>query len=353
MDSIPFIEEFGKAFLPKKYRTSAHTYLEKAGVYYSPFLYIGSSFYISLAITAILMFLLVYPQIISWAQSWGVAGLGGSLIVGGMVFVSWAGIQFILMVLLLLSGYFFLDIRIYKRTRQIEFMLPEFLTIVSTNLKGGMGLEGAMWNSMRPKFGTLTHEITLISKKVMTGHDVAEALKEFAEKYDSPELKRTFSLIVSELEIGGKISNIIDDIIHHLKNTQKLKREMQASVISYIIFISAIVVVIAPILFALSYNLVNFMQGFIEKVGGALSQGNVPGFLSSVSPGALDPEAFKIFGYFTTGTIAFISSIIVAIIEKGDVRAGLKYLPIFLTLSLLVYYLALTGLGFVLGGITI
>jgi hypothetical protein len=257
------------------------------------------------------------------------------------------------MVVLLLLGYFFLDITIYKRTRQIEGMLPEFLTIVSTNLKGGMSLESAMWNSMRPQFGTLTHEITLISKKVMTGHEVADALKEFAEKYDSPELKRTFSLVVSELEIGGKISNMIDDIVHHLKNTQKLKREMQASVISYIIFISAIVVVIAPILFALSYNLVSFMQGFIAKVGGALSQGSGPGFLSNVSPDAINPESFKMFGYFTTGTIAFISSLIVAIIEKGDIRAGLKYLPIFLILSLLVYHLALTGLSFALGGVVI
>jgi len=353
MESIPFIEEFGKAFLPKKYRIGARLYLEKAGFYYSPYVYIGSSFYISLVITLFLMLLFVYPKIIFLVQTSGFFGFMGALFVGVSVFISWAGIQFAIMILLLLLGYFFLDIRIYKRTQQIEYMLPEFLTIVSTNLKGGMSLENAMWNSMRPKFGTLTHEVTLISKKVMTGHDIAEALKEFAEKYDSPELKRTFSLIVSELDIGGKITTIIDDIVHHLKNTQKLKREMQASVISYIIFISAIVVVIAPILFALSYNLVNFMQGFISKVGGALSQGNVPGFLANVSPESIDPEAFKKFGYYTTGTIAFISSIIVAIIEKGDVRAGLKYLPIFLLLSLLVYFLALTGLGFVLGGIAI
>jgi len=35
-------------------------------------------------------------------------------------------------------------------------------------------------------------------------------LHEFTEKYDSPVLRRSFDLIVGELESGGEIATIVD-----------------------------------------------------------------------------------------------------------------------------------------------
>ncbi|MFW5872276.1 MAG: type II secretion system F family protein, partial [bacterium] len=245
------------------------------------------------------------------------------------------------------------DIRIYKRTHQMEKVLPEFLVIVSTNLKAGMSMESSLWNAVRPKFGVLAHEITLISKKVMTGKDVTESLADFANKYDSPELKRTIGLIISEIEIGGKVSKIIDDIVVHLKNTAKLKRQMQASVISYVIFISTIVIVIAPVLFALSYHLLVFVSSFVVKVSASLSSSNAPSFLSSISGEGVDTDSFKNFAYVAIGTISFLSSIIVSIIEKGDLRGGLKYIPVFLLGSLAVFFITLSLLELTFGGVTL
>jgi pilus assembly protein TadC len=350
---VPFIEEFGKAFLPKRFQPTIKSYLSKAGVYKSPYVFIGILFYISLAFTLFGMFLFVYPLIISFATTWGIDGLIRALAIGGLVFISWSVIQIALMAIFFLIGYFILDIQIYKRVQDLELMLPEYLSVVSTNLKGGMSLESAMWNAIRPEFGVLSHEVTMVSKKVMTGHDLTEALAELSTKYDSPELKRTLSLIVSEFEIGGKISDIIDDITRHLKDTQKIKRKMQASVLSYIIFISAIVIFIAPILYALSYNLIAFMQTFIAKVGGSLSTSNVPSFLSNISPDAIDAELFKKFGYVAVATVSFMSSLIVAIIEKGDIRGSLKYVPLYVCVALLVYHVALSVLSVFLGGIVI
>lgn len=349
---IPFLEEFGKAFLPKKFRPHIRKYLEKAGFYNSPYVLIGQLFYVSLVLTLIVVFLLVYPFIVSYIGETFDRNIG-SLLVGFSVFLSWAIIQLGFMVTFFLMGYFFLDIRIYKRTHQMENVLPEFLIIVSTNLKAGMSMESSLWNAVRPKFGVLAHEITLISKKVMTGMDVTEALADFANKYDSPELKRTVGLIISEIEIGGKVSKIIDDIVIHIKNTQKLKRQMQASVISYVIFISTIVIVIAPVLFALSYHLLVFVSSFVMKVGSSLSSSNAPSFLANVSTEGVDTEVFRLFAYVAIGTIAFLSSIIVSIIEKGDIRGGLKYLPFFVLGSLGVFLLTLSLLNATFGSITL
>lgn len=349
---IPFLEEFGKAFLPKRFRPSIRKYLEKAGYYKSPYTLIGELFYVSLFLTLLLMFFFLYPLTVEYVGEHYSRSVG-SLLIGVIVFFTWALIQLGFMITFFLFGYFVLDIKIYKRTHQMERVLPEFLTIVSTNLKAGMSVESSLWNAVRPKFGVLAHEITLISKKVMTGMDVTEALADFANKYDSPELKRTVGLIISEIDIGGKVSKIIDDIVVHIKNTQKLKRQMQASVVSYIIFISTIVIVIAPVLFALSYHLLVFVSTFVLKVSGSLSSSNTPSFLNTISTDGVDTDSFKLFAYVALGTIAFLSSIIVSIIEKGDIRGGLKYIPVFLLGALGVFFIALSLLNATFGNIVL
>jgi pilus assembly protein TadC len=352
MVQIPFVEDFGKAFTPKRFRPKLKRYLECAGVYSSPYELIGNLFYVSLVFTFAIIYLFINPLVREF--TYGMSFAVSSLAQLGLIFVSFAVISYSLMVFFFLIGYFFLDIRIYKRIINMEENLPDFLVLVSTNLKGGMNVESALWNSIKPKFGVLAEEITLVSKKVMTGYDVAEALAELHDKYNSPELKRTLNLIVSELEIGGRITKIIDDIIAQLTSTRKLKKKMVSSVLSYIIFISAITLCIAPFLFALSYNLVNFIYQFVSKIGGSMAvSASVPTFLANMKPSSIDPEMFKYFGYFTVGTIAVFSSVIVSIIEKGDIKGGLKYMPIFIVVSLSVYSLGLFLLGLVLGGIVI
>ena len=344
------LEDFGKAILPKRFKSNLGTYLSSAGIYKTPYFYVSVLFISALIVSLLVEFLLIYPSIVDYAKV-NFENLIGSLVIGLLSFISFALILLIFSAVFFLIAYFFLDLRIYKRIREIEDNLSEYLTLVSTNLKGGKGLEVALWDSIKPKFGVLSHEMTLVSKEVMTGTEVSDALAKMAKKYNSPELRRVLGLIISEFEIGGKVANIIDDIVLHLVNTKKLKREMLASVISYVIFISLIVIVIAPVLFALSYNLLSFISGFVGKVGASMSMTSGPSMLSGFKLKEIDPSGFKIFGYVATATIAIISSIIVSIIEKGDVKGGVKYIPIFLISSLVVYHFALAFLVKMLGGL--
>jgi hypothetical protein len=57
---------------------------------------------------------------------------------------------------------------------------------------------------------------------------------------------------------------------------------------------------------------------------------------------------------FTVIVMAIISTssaLIISIIEKGDMRAGVKYIPMFLTSSIIIYFIALKALMVVFGGI--
>jgi len=60
---------------------------------------------------------------------------------------------------------------------------------------------------------------------------------------------------------------------------------------------------------------------------------------------------FLKFAYTNLFLTSFISAMIVSTIRKGGIKAGLRYIPIFITVSLLVFFLALKAFGMVFGGI--
>ncbi|HLD04745.1 MAG TPA: type II secretion system F family protein [Candidatus Nanoarchaeia archaeon] len=339
---ILYLEGFGKAFVPKKFVPHLRSFVFKAGYDEVPYKFFGFLFYLTLCVTYAVYFIWVYPYL---------KGSNSLLLMLG-TFSFWVVCQLGLAFFVILVVYFFLDIKIYKRRRELESRLQEYLALVSTNLKGGMSFDKALWAAIKPQFGILAKEITLVSKKVLTGNDVGEALEEFADKYNSPILKRSIDLLVSEIESGGKITKVIDSAVEDLKKANMMKEELAASTLSFTIFIMAIVVFIAPGLFALSLQLLKIVTSLSSTVGGSLGGGG-GGFSSpiSMSFGGPKVEDFRRFSLIAISIITTFSSMIISIVEKGDVRGGIKYIPIFLISALVLYFVFTFALDHVFAGI--
>ncbi len=338
---VLFAEEFGKAFIFKALRPKIRGFFLKAGYEDVPYELFGLLFYVSLAITYFIYIFLIYPRINALASL-------NSFVVLLLTFFSWVIVQIIILFVIIIYLYLTLNIRIYKRTKDIETILPDYLQIVSSNLKGGLSFEKALWSAIKPEFGVIAKEITMVSKKVMTGNDLTEALEEFTDKYESPLLRRSFDLIIGEIESGGKIASIVDKVIDNIRKTKALKEEMSASTLTYMIFIGAIVIIVAPGLFALSYYLLHILLGFSSQ----LSNLNSPNMPISFSTNSINPEDFRSFSFMAIILISFFSSILVSLIEKGDIKGGIKYIPAFLVSSILFYLLFLTVFGYFFGGIS-
>jgi len=336
---IIFLEEFGKAFVPKRAIPNLRMFLLKAGITKAPYKFFGALFYLTAIITGIIYVLYIYPFLQQYSQ----------LVLLAASTVSWFTFQVSLAFFFIMLVYFYVDLQIYLRTKKMEDMLPDFLQVVSSNLKGGMSFENALMGAIKPRFSILANEMAEVSKKVMTGHDVGVALSELGEKYNSPMLRRSIDLMISELESGGKISDLIDNMVKNIKETKALKEEISASAISYIIFIAAIVIVISPLLFSLSFHLLKIILSFASRLAGAAT-GNLPFSVSSIQ---VDPNSFRYFSMAAIATIAFFSSLIVSIVEKGSVKSGLKYIPIFMIGSLVLYWVFMNVLGFVFSGIVV
>ncbi len=325
MGDILYLETFGKAFIPKKIRVTLREYLLKAGLSEVPYKFFGGLFWVTLVITYLIYFSAIYNPLRE-------LGPVATLVV---TFVAWFAIQSAMVFAVIMMFYFFLNIKIYNRTIVIEKVLPEYLTLVSTNLKGGLSFDKSLWTAIRPEFDILAKEMTLASKKVLTGSDIAESLLEFGAKYDSPQLRRSLNLIVSEFETGGKVAAIIDKVIDNLKKTAILKQEMAAATVTYTIFMTAIVLFITPALFALAQQLLVIIIGVTKSL--AASGGSVMGGGSGNTGAGINPNDFKTFSMVAIGIISTFSSMIISIISKGNVKGGVKYIPVFIGVALLIF----------------
>ncbi len=335
---LVFLEDFGKAIIPLKVRPRIRARFLNAGVKDVPYRLFGGLFYAFILLTIIIFFAYINPLL---SQSFsGVPLFLLSFLMGILTASILAGISFYTVSI-------YLDLKIYKRTEEIEEVLQEFLKFVSENLKGGMSFDKALWSAIRPEFGVLGSEMRLVAKRVMTGEDFESAITDFTDKYDSPMLKRSFSLIIEGVKGGGEIAEIIDKVVEDIGETRLLKKEMSAANVSYTIFITFVAIGITPGLFALSYQLLNIIESFISRIfteqGGPVATGiNLPIMMSNLP---IRPQQFRAFSMYALTIIAAFSSMIVSIIRKGSIKSGWVYIPLYIGMSLIVYLVFMAILG--------
>ncbi|MFP4402819.1 MAG: type II secretion system F family protein [Candidatus Woesearchaeota archaeon] len=340
-----FAYEFGKSFIPDKIRPNLRKYLFKAGIVNEPYSFFGILFYFSLIFS--ISFYFLYIKLLL-DQFVGLENITNIFLNFLITFSSIVLLNFLIIGFFIVIVYFFIDLIIYNRTKKLEEILPYFFDNLSANLKSGMSFDNALFMSIKPEFGILADEIAITAKKVMTGNDIELALEEFSKKYDSPMLKRSMELIINQLKEGGAVSDIIDKIAFNLKNTMELKQEIRTSVYSYVLFISIIVILISPVLFALSQNLFEIIKSVVNVLAFSMGSTDAVGF--SVSEITITKEVFNWFSFIALSIIAIFSSMIVSIIEKGDIKSGVKYIPMYFIGSHVVYLIASNVLGIVFGG---
>ncbi len=324
-------EGVGKAFVFDRIRPTIRSYFLKAGIADVPYSLFGILFWLSIIPVSYVFIFYGWNFILSYELN----------IALDFVFalILWLSVHSAVIIAMLLAIYFYLDLKIFSRTKKMEEVLPDFLRMVSENLKGGMPFERALWSSIKPEFGILANEIRLSAKKVITGQDVDEALKSFTEKYDSPTLRRSFDLIIEGIKGGGKVAEVMDRVIDTIEETKELKSEMAATNLSYVIFVAVIVIFVAPGLFALSFQFLTVLQNISEKIGGASGGAEAGSASMPISFGniSVDPATFQSFSMNALLVVSFFASLMISIIQTGTIKGGVKYIPMLMISSFVMY----------------
>jgi Flp pilus assembly protein TadB len=332
----PKVQKKGKA-RKRLTRQSLQQYLDKAGYDANAEKLKKTTFRIVL-----FLFLALTGVILLFASQYGaktgsviifILGLWTAVFAGALL-LAWMGI------------YFFLDYRIYQRTRDLEEVLPDYLQLASSNIAAGMPIDRALWFAIRPNFGILAKEMEEVAKATMAGEDLEAGLLRFTNKYDSVMLKRSVNILIEGLHAGGEMADLLNKIALNIEEMKIMKKEMAASVTTYTIFISFASVIIAPILFALATELLVI----ILKITSSLDLSN-SSMLSISSPDPAAVANFKLFSILMLIVSTVFSACIVSAIKKGNVLEGIKFIPVYTLVAVTIYYLASLLLHAIFSGI--
>jgi pilus assembly protein TadC len=243
----------------------------------------------------------------------------------------------------LLSTY--LIMKTENRRKDLETALPDFLTLVASNIKAGMTLDQAMWYSAKPEFGVLSKEVKINIKSSFSGETLESTLDTLASRFDSKIFKRTLLLLKQASATGGELTDVLERTSDDVRNTIIMKKEIAASLVLYEIFVLFAAVVGTPFLFAVASKLVEVFERISPQVSGgasSLSGGPFTTFSNvSFSGTVISSTDFFLFSIPTIFVTALISSFIVSVIRTGSKNQGMKYFPFVLILSYIVYFLVI------------
>ena len=280
--------------------------------------------------------------VLALLSSTGAFLINGSPLVSIIIFLS-------VIIVLFLFFYFKDSLERTARIKQIETVFPDFLQLMSSNLRAGMTIDRAMLLSSRPEFAPLDKEILQTGKDITTGKSIEQSLLDMSKRIDSPNLHKVLLLIISGIRAGGNLAILLDETSSNLKGRGFLEKKAASSVLMYVIFIFLAVAIFAPALFSLSTVLVEILTKIFSSIPEATTANasNLPFSFNSIN---ISVTFIKYFALTFMIAIDILAALVLGLVSKGEEKQGLRYLPAIIGLSVSIFFLARIILGSFLSG---
>ena len=330
-----------KKITAQERRHRIRIYIEKAGIDINHQKLSKVFFNIAIVINLVISGYLIYYFSANYGITWGT--------VFASMAVLWVFVFVLLIFSLWIMFYLAVDLKIFKRKNDLEEVLPDFLQLTASNINAGMPIDRALWFAVRPRFGVLAKEIETVAKETMSGVDLKTALEKFASRYDSTILKRSISMLNEGVEAGGKIGDLLNKIATNIQEQKAMLKEMSANVTTYVIFITFATIAAAPFLFALSGVLIEVVQKLGSSLGATTNVASSVGIALSFSGTGVTQSDFRTFAVVSLLITSLFSAMMISTIKKGNIKSGVKYIPIFMIISLTLYFVAQGVAGKLLG----
>lgn len=250
--------------------------------------------------------------------------------------------------IVLLVAYVMLMLSVDSRRKAVENILPDFLQLAAANVRAGMPVDQALWYAARPEFGLFSKEVELAAKRTYGGESFASSLDELAGRFNSKYLKRMVSLIKQGLASGGEMGSILEQTGQDIRNLQILYKEIAASLLTYIIFIIIASTLGSPFLYGVSYQLVSVLEHIFKQIPSIES---APGGLPTPVAPRVTSGDFLVFAIIACLMTSISASMIVAVVQTGNSRNGIKIAPIFVGVALAVLAVTVLLLKYWFSGI--
>ena len=223
-----------------------------------------------------------------------------------------------------------------RKIRIMETVFPDFLQLISSNLKAGIAIDKAIVISSRKEFSPLDEQISQFGRDIATGKPVEISMKEMSTRINSEKISKTINLIITGMRSGGNLATLLEQTSANLKERQYVEKRAASNIIMYIILILFAVGIGAPILFSLSTVLVEVLTKILGGIPEVQASVSLPFAFTNIS---LSSTFITYFAIFFIITIDVLGSMVIGLVQKGEEREGLKYAIPLITVSLVVFFL--------------
>lgn len=225
-----------------------------------------------------------------------------------------------------------------QRARYVEQTLPDALLLMASNLRSGMATDQAVLLSARPEFGFLADKLKEAGRRVATGENLGSAMIGIGKDIDSRILSKTIDLIVEGLESGGEIATLLEETATDIRDNDILQREIRSVILVYALFIFVAAVITAPVLYAISTHLAQTLSRLSEAISVAFLTRGTPTL--RIAPSEIAPDFLIVFAYVNLIITAVFGSLMVSLITRGNEKYGLRYIPVFIAISIGIFLVA-------------
>ncbi len=250
-----------------------------------------------------------------------------------------------------LIPYVIISIAAERRKKEMENVLPDALLLISANMKSGLNIEKAFLLSARDEFGPLAEELRQTAMEMFGGKPVEEALGEMESRVKSGLFKETIKLLVDGLESGGNTAKLLESSADDIRNSMELRQEINSNIKMYVMFILMAAVVGAPLLFSISVYMSETTADMWDDTDiGEMQTGGELG-LTFQEP-QVETAFFEQFSIIAIIVINFFAALIISEIKNANVKEGAKYIPVMITVSLILFFIIKGGIASLMGGFT-
>jgi len=244
-------------------------------------------------------------------------------------------IDYVSLGLMAISGpYGFYQSSRRKKIQDIEKRLPEFLRDVAEAGRFGMTLAQAVKVASRGRYGKLTPEIRRMAAQIDWGVPASEAMRLFAERVDTPLIRRMTSIIIKANDAGGSVADVLTMVAHDARETMlnQVERKIAMSTYMMVIYI-AFAVFIATIFILNTTFLPKMTEAGAAVAEGAEKAGIDTSFIATIRVNII-PTVQLLF-IISVVIHAFGDGILAGVLSDGQISTGLKHSFIMLLIGLL------------------
>ena len=138
-----------------------------------------------------------------------------------------------------------------KRCSQLTIQMVDGMTIMSNGVKSSLTVPQAMERVCENMDGPIKQEFGLILNKLRLGMSFEDALEEFADRIQRPDVQMFVTSVNILKETGGNLAETFDTITFTIRERQKIERKIEAMTSASIM--QGIIITLVPFILLIAF----------------------------------------------------------------------------------------------------